>query len=664
MTTFNVSTSAQLLTAMKSAQGGDTISLASGTYSNVSLSGFNYSSNITIVSADADKPANFSDLLISKSSNITIADINLTTSNSRSVNDFTIVNSSKITVDNVVVGPDNLSAGKDETGLLIRWSSDVVVKNSEFKNLGFGLAHLESNGVTIENNSFHDLRSDGIRGGGTSNIEISGNTFTNFYPLSGDHPDMIQFWTVNTTKTAENIVVDGNVFIRGDGAAAQGVFMGDEARLGYKNVTISDNLIVGGLYNGITANSILSGSVTGNTVVGLPGQMSWIIYKADSPVALTGNASTTYNTTNSSQAVPEGNTKIATPTDGGAAIIAAWQASQSTDIIVPPTETETKTPDPVVTEPIVTAPVVTAPVVTAPVETIPETPVVQEFVGTANADRLIASTEISVIRAGAGNDLLTGNGSSSSLYGETGDDTYNVIGAGDKVIELADQGYDTVVATIDYTLSANVEQLRMSGTALIGNGNALDNRLIGNALDNVMNGYGGNDTIQGGDGNDTLYGEAGNDVLIGENGNDTIYGGDGNDTVVGNVGNDILYGGAGNDTIDGGAGRDKMWGGEGRDVFVFRQEVITNRDLDEIFDFKRGEDIIGLSTIDANTKTAANDAFKFIGEAAFSKTAGELRFAAYGDGVKVTGDVNGDGLGDFDIVLHGVATLSSGNFYL
>src|SRR5262249_62389832 len=64
-----------------------------------------------------------------------------------------------------------------------------------------------------------------------------------------------------------------------------------------------------------------------------------------------------------------------------------------------------------------------------------------------------------------------------------------------------------------FTLGNNVENLIFTGTvAFTGNGNALDNVIIG------------------GVGNDTLSGNAGNDTLDGGAGNDTLSGGDGNDT--------------------------------------------------------------------------------------------------------------------------------------
>ena len=71
----------------------------------------------------------------------------------------------------------------------------------------------------------------------------------------------------------------------------------------------------------------------------------------------------------------------------------------------------------------------------------------------------------------------------SVLAGKAGNDTY-VIGAGDTIVEAAGEGTDTVRASIDYTLGANLENLVLIGTAnLNGTGNGLANVLTGNAGD-------------------------------------------------------------------------------------------------------------------------------------------------------------------------------------
>ena len=71
---------------------------------------------------------------------------------------------------------------------------------------------------------------------------------------------------------------------------------------------------------------------------------------------------------------------------------------------------------------------------------------------------------------------------------------------------------------------------------------------------------------------------------------------------------------------------------------------------------------IDLSAIDADSTVAADQAFVFIGAAAFSSTAGELRAEVMGANTLVSADINGDGSADFSILVKGVTTMAGGDF--
>ena len=84
-----------------------------------------------------------------------------------------------------------------------------------------------------------------------------------------------------------------------------------------------------------------------------------------------------------------------------------------------------------------------------------------------------------------------------------------------------------------------------------------------------------------------------------------------------------------------------------------------------MLDFTHAKDKLDLSTIDAKSGTATNDAFSYIGSAAFSGTAGQLRAEHVGGNTVVQGDVNGDGVADFEIALIGfTGTISASDFIL
>lgn len=174
-----------------------------------------------------------------------------------------------------------------------------------------------------------------------------------------------------------------------------------------------------------------------------------------------------------------------------------------------------------------------------------------------------------------------------------------------------------------YTLSANVENLTLMPGKLVisATGNELSNILGGNNADNILEGKGGDDN---------------------------------------------LWGNGGKDTLVGGEGVDHLYGGDKADIFRFEIASdsgigLGNRDI--IADFYK--DKIDLSMIDANIATAADDAFFWKGTAAFTSVAGELRyFTEDSSHTVVEGDINADGIADFQIQLSGIISLSKNDFIL
>ena len=138
---------------------------------------------------------------------------------------------------------------------------------------------------------------------------------------------------------------------------------------------------------------------------------------------------------------------------------------------------------------------------------------------------------------------------------------------------------------------------------------------------------------------------------------------DGQFIVYSGAGADTLTGGAGDDQIWGGGGADQLRGGLGHDTFGYVATAHSSASaMDQILDFAGG-DKIDLSPIDAIAGGGAYDAFSFIGAAAFSHTAGELR-AYQSGGWFVEGDTNGDGLADLVIAVTSDHPLTSADFVL
>lgn len=172
--------------------------------------------------------------------------------------------------------------------------------------------------------------------------------------------------------------------------------------------------------------------------------------------------------------------------------------------------------------------------------------------GGGGRDILFGGFGDDTLNGGEGNDSLYGGAGDDKVNGGMGDDVYYVTDASDGVVEFAGQGEDTVKSYIaDYTMTPNVEYMQLSGDALNGTGNTLDNWIAGNAQNNILNGGLGADDLEGLDGNDTLNGGSGVDALAGGLGADVLNGGSERDYFVYDVEDTADLPALGNDKING-----------------------------------------------------------------------------------------------------------------
>ena len=288
--------------------------------------------------------------------------------------------------------------------------------------------------------------------------------------------------------------------------------------------------------------------------------------------------------------------------------------------------------------------------------------------GNAEINRLIGNDAANVLNGGAnndflfggnGNDWLDGGSGNDQMEGGNGNDTYVVDSLADVITETGtDTDIDTVIASVSFTLGANLENLTLTGSTKSGTGNDLNNTIIGTTGSNQLYGGAGDDTLNGGAGADQLFGGAGNDIFVLDNASDriieisgagtnvnegidtarasvtvttsmigvnveniqltgtaaisatgnalaneitgnaganTLDGAAGDDFLNGGAGNDRLFGGADNDILNGGSGKDLLDGGAGADIFVFNT-ALGRSNIDTIQNFAAGEDRIHLES--------------------------------------------------------------------
>jgi serralysin len=289
--------------------------------------------------------------------------------------------------------------------------------------------------------------------------------------------------------------------------------------------------------------------------------------------------------------------------------------------------------------------------------------VIQSYAGN---DTLYGGAGMDSMQGGDGNDILYGGVGADLVNGDDGGDTL-VGGAGADELnggfDLGDTAsFATSAAAVRITLNADAFTFGQGGDAQGDRFGSLFG-IIGSAFGDVLTAINTTTTFA----NNVFSGLAGADSLTLGGGQDIGNGGAGADTLLGQAGNDTLNGGAGTDRITGGAGRDLLSGGTQADHFVFTartDSTVATAGRDTITDFRHAVgDKIDLQAIDA-INGGANNHFTFIGRAAFSGHAGELRIVASGNGFVVQGTTNADKIADFAIFVDHVNTLVVGDFML
>jgi parallel beta-helix repeat protein len=624
MTVFRAANTIELQSFLAKASSGDTILLAPGSYGDVSFRKLLFDSAVTIKSADPANPATFNSISLNAVKGLVFDSVfvdfipnALTLAWSSAVR---IVDSSNVGIVNSKleggpavngVPPSTEAGGLDATGnvlglpagraITVTGSSAVRIENNNISEFHKGIVFADVKGVVVRGNEIHDLRTTPLSGGNVSDILVEKNYFHDSTPWRlGGTGDHGDFVHFWTVPTKQTGPSTG-IDIR-DNYFAQGA---GAALLG---IYLDDN------QNGLGFAGV---NISKNT-----------IYNGDRQGIRLENVregTVTENVLLQSSGTDKQGPTLVLVGDSSNLKVTKNVFSGPAQATLEPDENGNYT----VQRHDATAMNYSGELFVNPFEPASVADL-QVRAGSLLALRMAGVAEAGASAGTSGNDILTGTSGNDKLFGGTGDDV--LIGlAGNDMLD-GGTGNDTV----DYSGNWGNFTIDLNLTTAQDTGTTGFDTLV--SIENVIGGRGAN----------------------------RMYGNDSANRFDGGAGSDLLYGRGGDDVLIGGLSKDVMWGGSGSDRFVYQTlaDSVVGTSRDQIGDFQAGIDKIDLSSIDANSRALGDQGFAFIGSASFSKKAGELRYYSSTAGTIVAGDVNGDGIADFEIALTNKAIPTTADFIL
>jgi hypothetical protein len=289
---YNVSSAEEVQDALHLAQGGDRLLLAPGYYAALTLGGkkdvLDFSEPVEVLPQNpADKPV-IAKLTVVNVSNLKFSgllfDYTYSAGDAPSLRAFTILNSAMITFTNCVFDGDAaIGTGTFADGfgtgiaLGVTDSKSIKVENSLFLNWLRAAVFSGVEDLTVTQNEVTSIRSDGFDFAAITGARIEANHMHDFRlaPNSGDHWDMIQFWTNGTKTPSTDIVIRNNFLDAGTGGGTQSIFMrndlvdrglaGDEML--YRNILVEGNVIRNAHGNAIVVGETQNVKVRHNTLL-------------------------------------------------------------------------------------------------------------------------------------------------------------------------------------------------------------------------------------------------------------------------------------------------------------------------------------------------------------------------------------------------------------
>jgi parallel beta-helix repeat protein len=314
-----VSNSTELQNAINNVQDGDTISLLSGNYGNLTISGKNNNSTVTIRAYPGATPG-FSSIDIHNSSYWKLSGLEIKPRYSSGADGTEAVNldGNHLTIEYCIINYADDFSGWTSTDWVERTGNGIImdgtnitVLNNTITAIDHGIACNSSNSF-VSHNLIANFRGDGIRGLGNDDV-YEYNTVKNSYAVDENHDDGFQSWSYGSggvgTDTVKNVTLIGNTIINFEDpnqphkGELQGIGLFDGM---FENWIVENNLIITNHWHGISFYGAINCKIINNTVLdndNTPEPDPWIMvndHKNGTPssgVIVRNNIATDYSIT-------------------------------------------------------------------------------------------------------------------------------------------------------------------------------------------------------------------------------------------------------------------------------------------------------------------------------------------------------------------------------
>jgi hypothetical protein len=471
---ITVTNRSELLSVLSTLRGGETVSLAPGSYGALNISNLAAASTITFTSADPTRPAKLDMVVATNSKNLAFSDLAVGSDRGSdpawaSYASFQVSRSQSVSLTRLKVGSsDDGNYQNDRPGISILNSQGVSVTDSEIANASSGILGNDSSGLVIARNSIQKILLDGAQFGNIQGITLSGNRFTNFFKEPYAHADAIQFFTSGTSTPSRDIRIENNVITQGIGNGTQGIFLKDEVGwLPYENVSIINNFLYNNDsdWNGVTIQGARNVDIRSNTILSPNNNEKsyWLRLEGVEAGSISSNLYDRAMLAGNGPLSFQGNVEIGSNSDFLQHLpnLNLGATLDPLSLIVPgvgyqPTSTTSPAPAPVSTPTPAPAP--------APAPT--PAPAINEVNGTAASEKIVGSPYADRLSGVGAYDANPGRGSIDTLFGDGGKDLFIL---GDKRGAFYNDGNKWTAGRGDYAqvldFQPGLDKIQLAGAA-------------------------------------------------------------------------------------------------------------------------------------------------------------------------------------------------------